>query len=55
MVIFIVECLIDFALFVAAVVMTILRMNKKVMDAASERDDVVRKCIERHCNSAVKA
>lgn len=54
-VIFIIECMIDLALLIAAVAMTVFRMNKKVMDAASERDDVVRKCIERHCNSAVKA
>lgn len=52
--IFIIECVIDFVLLVIAVAMTISRMNRKVMNAAAERDDVVRKCIERHCNSAAK-
>lgn len=52
--VFVIECVVDIVLLVGAIIVTIVRMNKKISDMMSERDTVVAECLNRHYNCATK-
>lgn len=52
--VFVVECIVDFLLFVWAISATTARMNHKVSDVMSERDVAVSECLDRNFSCATK-